>query len=324
MFSLTTLDFERPALLLFIFFGFLVFVFYAWAYFAREKKKEELEFKEMLHDRLSSYYFFRSVFLFLAWLSLCFALAGPRGNPEYLFPVVEETESLPQIFVIDTSYSMSAGDVTAAKSRLEYAADLTDELLKESRGAPVALYALSSQIQKVVPLSQDTLYTRLMVRGLSVNEGALPGTDFQRSFSALKEELADRKVRLVVLTDGGDHDQRTEEIAEELKEIHGEITFVGIGGETPVELKEITYQEQPVFSKMEREFLEDLVNQADVRLLLPGRRDTLSVSKELLKEKSASKRTVSSDLVYEDYFKVPLLAALLFLTLALFVPEVKQ
>jgi Ca-activated chloride channel homolog len=227
------LEWGHPSVALFFTLPFL-FIILIW-YWLRER---ELRITAFLHSNYLGVLFegfsfkkewFRQSFFLLAFFFSIFALIDPKvpkdssgtsediknvtsqdiveSEEKNIQEVVRKKKAHDIIFLLDASASMSVSDMRSNMSRFEFAKEVIDETVRLSKGENVALYTFTSEVTPSVPLTLDTLYLRLLLPHVKINEGDVAGTDF----FALIDKLAtkhrafpNKRVTLVLLSDGGD------------------------------------------------------------------------------------------------------------------------
>jgi Ca-activated chloride channel family protein len=336
---------------------------------------------KVLTPRSRLYSVLYGVFLSLAWMMAVLALMQPQGRARYQQgddesgKVVEEflaeedegegsfvqmrRKAHEIIFVLDTSASMSVNDTPQGISRLDYAKEIIDEITADSDGAAVGLYAFTSELTPLVPPTYDSLFVRLLLRKVSINEGHVAGTDLAGSL----EEVAKRHLRetkqqrttLVLLTDGGDTrletlsgSEREREIEailsrmEGIKDLPIRLFSIGLGTEQGAEVPDIQFDGKAVVSSLDESLLEQLAEKGKGRYFFANGSSALSISRALhgvlakddpfVEEVTIEARggriertkELSQQLNYDSYYQWPLAAAILFLALALVLPHSRK
>lgn len=141
--------------------------------------------------------------LAVAVLGAALALTRPRWG------VSEETverEGVDVVFVVDTSLSMGATDVTP--SRLEVARTLVRRLIHEMPGNRVALVGAEGDGAVLSPLTADAAVVELVLDGLEPGSLPTPGTELGHALDLVPELFppgSERHRAAVLLSDGEDH-----------------------------------------------------------------------------------------------------------------------
>lgn len=293
-----------------------------------------------------SFFLLRGVPLLILILTLV-ALMGPRGNPHYSKSEIETREKLRLkadfkgtiAVVIDTSASMSVSDSPTKESRLKLAKELADEVLAASPTSYKALYALGSTLVKRVPRTMDTVFTRLLIKQMELDEGGA-GTDFLQAFEKLGDEVSRMAdpVAVLLLSDGEDPQlldeneesrvKRYQEIQKKFEEKSGRkvpIFAVAFGSAEGGVVPGVLYKGKPVISKRNEALLKSL-SKGNLWIFESENKGELtqkiiqSLSTET-KEASVGFAYPQDSLIWSRYFQIPLFLALLGLVFYLAYPR---
>ena len=185
-----------------------------------------------LWDRLFPTFGKRRLVWTAGLLGLCLAttalaLAGPRwGRTEQQV----ERRGVDIVFVLDTSLSMAATDVLP--NRLFVAQSLIRSMGRQLPGHRVALVQAEGDGVVMVPLTADTAVVDLLLDAVLPGSLPTPGTDLlpalRRAF-ALFPDGEDKHKVMVVVSDGENHGQGLEDLAEELADEGVTIHTLGVG-----------------------------------------------------------------------------------------------
>lgn len=185
-----------------------------------------------LWDRLLPTFRRRRIWWSAGLLGLCLAstalaLAGPRwGQTEQQV----ERRGVDIVFVLDTSLSMAATDVVP--NRLFVAQSLIRSMARQLPGHRVALVQAEGDGVVMVPLTADTAVVDLLLDAVLPGSLPTPGTDLQPSLRrayALFPEGEDKHKVMVVVSDGENHGEGLEDLAEELADSGVTIHTLGVG-----------------------------------------------------------------------------------------------
>ena len=334
-----------------------------------------------------SYFYFSLTVLSLvvAWSGAIFSWMDPQGNGRYLDQQEEEKskknileESIKKgegeeqivkkqrklhdiIFLLDASASMSVKDTRMGVSRLEFAKEIIEEVVKELRGPTAALYAFTSEVFTVSPATVDYLFLRLMLKNIGINEGDVAGTDLMEALGGLKNRYfsgpKEKLKTLILLTDGGDTRLETLENKEREKEIKAilsrlgnpkeqnlRVYCVGMGSKKGEVIPGVTFNNQPVYSSLDEELLESLSKEGRGHYYFANEFSALSIAEDILlslkqdspyleevesKEKIGELERLVEEkkdtaFVYDLYFQIPLAFAIFALSMTFLYPEVRK
>lgn len=160
---------------------------------------------------------------------LALALARPQTGSKLRTTEVEGREV---VLVVDVSNSMLAEDVTPSRiERTRYAISRLVERMKEDR---LGIVAFAEEAEVLLPITGDYKMAEAMVKRLSPTLIAHQGTDIGEALEvallSFTESTKESKSRVVILiTDGEEHNQRTEAAIESAVAQGVMVCAIGIG-----------------------------------------------------------------------------------------------
>jgi Ca-activated chloride channel family protein len=283
--------------------------------------------------------------LVLAWMFGCLALMDPRGNLTYFSDQKNASTLLEMpaheiIFLIDTSSSMAVSDTMQGNSRLKQAKQITEEMIEQLEGQDVSVYTFTSQLIPLVPATLDYLFARLMVEEIRLNEGDVGGTNFAQVLQSLKQKfsVSSKLYTFILLSDGGDNQiellpQKEQQAAID-KAIaslpNSPILTIGIGSEKGENIPNVTFQGKPVLSKLENALLQKIAQASGGKYYNANQYSTWEITQQLIKEihmaealtTDRSVKPLKEQIVlYDLYYQIPLLLALLLLLIYRILPD---
>lgn len=321
---------------------------------------------QILVPRSSLSNYLKIIFMGFAWLFFCLSLMDPQGNWRYRAVSPQQpqqeftnfsTRQIPHevVFLVDTSASMNVADTSDGKTRLDRAKDLIDDILAQLRGTTVSLYAFTSSLTPLVPSTQDYLFTRLVVKSLSINQGEVGGTDFTHILSQLAKKLfpfpKNKLYTLILFSDGGDNQFESLQGNERQKalnhlldilpnpeDFHFRLFTIGLGADQPSLVPDVSFHGKPVYSKLEPALLEELAKRYRGMYYIAYSGTTWNLAQEIkqkILEDSQHMQPVQSlerkviktnraDLLSDLYYQIPLALAIIFLIISLLLPNVRR
>jgi Ca-activated chloride channel homolog len=168
--------------------------------------------------------------LALAVLGAAVALARPRWGSE---TETVERRGVDLVFVLDSSLSMAARDVTP--SRLWVAKALVRRLAQAMPGNRVALVQAEGEGLVLTPLTVDAAVLDLLLDAVEPGSLPVPGTELATALDTARGLFEPSGVGggghrvIVVVSDGEDHGGGLEKIAGRLREEGVVVNAVGVG-----------------------------------------------------------------------------------------------
>lgn len=307
----------------------------------------------LLTPRSSVIWTFKAVALCLAWLLACVALMDPKGNIRYLNMGPTSIQAPPPqevAFLLDASASMGVNDSESGQSRLQAAKQIVSEIVSRLAGEPVALSAFTSETTNLVPPTMDSLFLRLVLKQVQVNEGDVGGTDLAAALKSVYQKIGERPspalTTVILLSDGGDRQvEGLEGAAREIafKQLIGRLPqsssnlvrllVIGVGSAQGGIIPDVQFQGRPVTARLDEEVLKRVALAEEGTLLLAGNQSAWHVADsavEILhrwRAEAPVRRDVvpakASETLVDLYYQVPLALALILLTLVYFVPNTR-
>lgn len=304
--------------------------------FAEANLREPLEKK-----RSSVGIFLKKGGFLLAWVMGVIALMDPQGNGYY--PSLVKVDKAPHevILLIDVSASMGVEDTRLGISRLSLAKEIAVALLGKVKGDSIAVDVWTSELDTLVPETIDTLYPRLVIKEIGINEGGVEGTNLLRVFSQLKDRLEKESLQksktTLLFTDGGDtlleaepSEKREEEILESIKSIVKENSTVSVVGVGSLAGGLVPHINEKVLSKVNVPFLKKITAAGEGRYFDTEKLTPTDIAEKINNylEEGASfiggKGFTVREPVYRSYFKWPLSIALFSIAVMLLAPQTRK
>jgi len=266
------------------------------------------------------WFWLKSALLSLAMIFFVIALAGPRGNPHYggsNKKSAQKQKDHEVVFFLDVSASMNVPDMR--KTRLEYAKELIDAMIKEMKGETVSLYVFTTSVEKRVPPTIDYLYTRLALKNIHTEPD---GTDISKIVPEIMKEEGKKKRTFIILTDGESTEGR---IPEKLNLKN--VIVIGMGSKAGGVVPEVQFQNGAVTSKRDDKALENLggdyyiAEESSLYVLAKRIMNKITLNTPFVVVGSESE---GSRVIYDEYYRYPLTLGLVLFILALTLPMYRE
>lgn len=266
-------------------------------------------------------------FFSLAVGLLALALARPQTGSKLRTTEVEGREV---VLVVDVSNSMLAEDVTPSRiERTRYAISRLVERMKEDR---LGIVAFAEEAEVVLPITGDYKMAEAMVKRLSPSLIAHQGTDIGEALEvallSFTDSTKESKSRVIILiTDGEEHNQRTEAAIEQAVAEGVMVCAIGIGTPegTPLRINGELIEDEDgkmVVTKLGEPLLQHIA-EATGGIYTRSRNDNFGLEDIIsrLDEIEATQLTQITFEEYDEQYQWFLGAALLLLIAEIFVME---
>ena len=237
---------------------------------------------------------FRNISLFFMSVCIIIALAEPvikKGKVEV------KSKSADIIIALDISDSMLAEDVYP--NRLKFAKSKALEFLRIASNERIGILAFAKNAYLVSPMSFDHEAVGFLLRQLSTDSITQKGTNFLSLLNAIENSIETRsKKQLLIISDGGDGDDFSEEIAY-AKEKNIRVFVLAIATEKGAPIKQkngsfVRYKGETIVSKLNPSlasfatstggvYIKGMKSNEDIKTML-GEIQRVSEKKELKKE----------------------------------------
>lgn len=337
-----------------------VLIFFMFWFFRKYQLKKSREFlnadlwPKLALIRPEAIFWSKTILTVIAWILLVVALMQPIKYGNYPVEIRQPSQTdenkigkirrfHPVYFFLDDSASMSVKDMPGGISRFDYAKQVLDQLLRDLNGEAIALNVFTSEVMPLVPLTNDYLFARLILRQLQINEGGTQGTDLSNLFKYFKENdltaFASNPKTVVLISDGEDNqmesgssDSNVKRMDEILQSIPADkdlkIFTVGIGTTAGGEIPNFEFQGQPVQSSLDEEILTKISQKGQGVFYKANQFSILDLSKKISNEIERANAFVTSQidvkkemLVQTHLFQIPLAVAIILLLFVLLGPD---
>jgi Ca-activated chloride channel homolog len=219
----------------------LVAVFLYNQYWKKKKQQEfgDLDLIKKLSPEKSIFKpLLKFVVICLAILCLIIGLVNPKIGSR-----VEniKREGIDIVFAIDVSKSMLCEDI--APNRLEKSKQLVSQIMAKLGDDRIGIIAYAGSAYPVLPITTDFNSAKMMLQSMNTDMLSSVGTSLVEAINLTQtffEKENKTSKLLIMITDGEDHTEGSDEVANEAKKLDLKIITIGIGTENggPIPLKE--------------------------------------------------------------------------------------
>jgi Ca-activated chloride channel family protein len=141
-------------------------------------------------------------------------------------------EGIDIVFAIDVSKSMLAEDI--APSRLEKSKQLVSQIINQLAGDRIGIVAYAGSAFPVLPITSDYGVAKMYLQSLNTNMVSSQGTALDEAIETalgLFDDNSKTSKLLIMISDGEDHSEGADDIAEEATKNGLKIITIGVGTE---------------------------------------------------------------------------------------------
>ena len=214
---------------------------FLWTVAWKRKAKNKFASKNLLKILSPEQSIFKQILkhivLSLAIVSLIIALVNPKIGTKL---ETIKREGVDIVFAIDVSKSMLAEDV--APNRLEKAKQLTSQIIKKLVSDRVGIIAYAGKAFPQLPITTDYASARMFLQNMNTDMLSSQGTAIDEAIQLSRTYYNDEEQTnrvLIIISDGEDHNNLSNDVAEAAAEEGIKIYTIGVGTEKggPIPIK---------------------------------------------------------------------------------------
>jgi len=246
----------------------------------------------------------------------------------------EKKGGIDVMIALDVSKSMWAQD--AKPTRLDRAKQFTDVLIDQLGDNRVGLVVFAGRAYLQMPLTSDVVASKIFVANASPDEVPVQGTEIGDALQLCSNSLdtKEKKYKAVVLiSDGEDHDPKSEKVLQQLSDEGVIVNTIGVGsseGSPILEPGSSDYKKdingQTVISKLNEQELQDIAQKTNGEY---HHLDDIAATVNALMQSlnSMEKKAIDAgtgERQYDTFYAWLLVPAVLLLIAEIFIPERKR
>ena len=216
-------------------------VVFLWTAAWKKKAKNKFASKNLLKVLSPEQSVFKPILkhvvLSLAIVSLIIALVNPKIGTKL---ETVKREGVDVVFAIDVSKSMLAEDIVP--NRLEKAKQLTSRIIKKLVSDRVGIIAYAGKAFPQLPITTDYASARMFLQNMNTDMLSSQGTAIDEAIQLSRTYYNDEEQTnrvLIIISDGEDHNNLSNDVAEAAAEEGIKIYTIGVGTEKggPIPIK---------------------------------------------------------------------------------------
>lgn len=261
---------------------------------------------------------------------ICISLLDPRGST---LNSDIEISGIDIMLCFDISRSMDAQDITP--SRLDYAKNLSAQLLNTLSGHRVGMVAFAAYPVRMLPLTTDADAINLFVQELSTDMISSQSTDIakaiEESIRGFNQESLTHKA-IILFTDAENLEGNFDTAMKQIKDlgIHFLVIGTGTADGAPIPIKKngkiVSYLKDTkntnIITRLDSKSLKSLTSLSQGKYLLASE-STLDKMEYFIKNIDSNPSETKTQQFLDPIFRPFILLALIFLFLSVLVPERK-
>ena len=253
----------------------MMLIIYLWTYFWKKRIQKGFGSSIVLKRLSPDLSFFKSTLKFVVLcLAISFLIIG-LVNPKIGTKLETiKREGVDIVFAIDVSKSMLAEDV--APNRLEKSKQLVTQIINNLASDRVGIIAYAGKAFPQLPITTDYASAKMFLQSMNTDMLSSQGTAIDEAIQLSRNYYDDDEQTnrvLIIISDGEDHNDLSEEVAETASEEGIKIYTIGVGSEKggPIPLKRngvvMSYKKdqnnETVITRLNQETLRTIANKAN-------------------------------------------------------------
>lgn len=204
------------------------FVYRKWQKKAQQRFGSGNYLEKLAPNASSSKSALKFILLMMSVLFLIIALVNPKFGTQI---ETIERKGIDIVFAIDVSKSMLAEDV--APNRLEKAKHLTSKIIDNLASDRIGLVAYAGSAFPLLPITTDYSLAKMYLQDISTDMVSSVGTAFKDAIEVSAGFFDSKQASklLVLVSDGEDHGENTQDVIAFAKEHKIKIVTIGLGSE---------------------------------------------------------------------------------------------
>ena len=222
---------EKKYLYLLFTLPILVLIFLFNLYWKRKKQREfgDLDLVKQLSPESSVFKpIIKLIVFILAIIGLILGLVNPKIGTKM---ETVKREGIDIVFAVDVSKSMLAEDV--APNRLDKSKQIVSQIINQLGSDRIGIVAYAGSAFPVLPITTDYSVAKMYLQGMNTDMVSSVGTSFDEAIKLSSTFFDDKKTSklLIMISDGEDHSEGAEAVAEEANKMGIKIITIGVGTE---------------------------------------------------------------------------------------------
>ncbi|MBP8792276.1 MAG: VWA domain-containing protein [Lutibacter sp.] len=310
----------------------VLFLLVFWWKKRRQKQFTDSSLLQKLSPERSTFKsFLKIIVVCVAFLALIIGLVNPKMGTKL---ETIKRQGVDIVFALDVSKSMLAEDI--APSRLEKAKQIISKIIDNLGSDRVGIIIYAGNSYPLLPITTDHAAAKMFLQNADPDMVSSQGTAINEAINRGITFFDDNEQTnrfMFIVSDGEDHAEDAESMADQAKNAGIKIYTIGVGTEKggPIPIKEngaVTFKKdskgEVVITQMNPNFLNEIAVEADGKYIDGNKTsETIKVVEDLLvkSEKNEFESKEFSD--YEDQFQWFIGIGLLLLLIDVFMLEKK-
>lgn len=311
---------------------FLFVIVQVWKRHAQNKFAHHQILKRLSPNKSHFKPILKLIMLCLAFTCLTIAMVNPKVGTKL---ETVKRQGVDIVFAVDVSKSMLAEDI--APNRIEKSKQLVTQIINNLASDRIGIIAYAGKAVPQLPITTDYAAAKMFLQSMNTDMLSSQGTAINEAIQLARTYFNDEEQTnrvLIIISDGEDHSDLSQDIAETAAEEGIKIFTIGVGSlkGAPIPIKQngivLNYKKdrsgETVVSKLNEEILRAIAEEANGQYINGlNTTEVVEAIRDILNKMDKKEFEAKEFAEYKDQFQWFLLLGIFFIIIDIFLLERK-
>ncbi|MDB2472054.1 VWA domain-containing protein [Flavobacteriaceae bacterium] len=311
---------------------FLVVIVQVWKRHAQNKFAHHQILKRLSPNKSHFKPILKLIMLCLAFTCLTIAMVNPKVGTKL---ETVKRQGVDIVFAVDVSKSMLAEDI--APNRIEKSKQLVTQIINNLASDRIGIIAYAGKAVPQLPITTDYAAAKMFLQSMNTDMLSSQGTAINEAIQLARTYFNDEEQTnrvLIIISDGEDHSDLSQDIAETAAEEGIKIFTIGVGSlkGAPIPIKQngivLNYKKdrsgETVVTKLNEETLRAIAEEANGQYINGlNTTEVVEAIRDILNKMDKKEFEAKEFAEYKDQFQWFLLLGIFFIIIDIFLLERK-
>ena len=311
---------------------FLFVIVQVWKRHAQNKFAHHQILKRLSPNKSHFKPILKLIMLCLAFTCLTIAMVNPKVGTKL---ETEKRQGVDIVFAVDVSKSMLAEDI--APNRIEKSKQLVTQIINNLASDRIGIIAYAGKAVPQLPITTDYAAAKMFLQSMNTDMLSSQGTAINEAIQLARTYFNDEEQTnrvLIIISDGEDHSDLSQDIAETAAEEGIKIFTIGVGSlkGAPIPIKQngivLNYKKdrsgETVVTKLNEETLRAIAEEANGQYINGlNTTEVVEAIRDILNKMDKKEFEAKEFAEYKDQFQWFLLLGIFFIIIDIFLLERK-
>ena len=311
---------------------FLFVIVQVWKRHAQNKFAHHQILKRLSPNKSHFKPILKLIMLCLAFTCLTIAMVNPKVGTKL---ETVKRQGVDIVFAVDVSKSMLAEDI--APNRIEKSKQLVTQIINNLASDRIGIIAYAGKAVPQLPITTDYAAAKMFLQSMNTDMLSSQGTAINEAIQLARTYFNDEEQTnrvLIIISDGEDHSDLSQDIAETAAEEGIKIFTIGVGSlkGAPIPIKQngivLNYKKdrsgETVVTKLNEETLRAIAEEANGQYIIGlNTTEVVEAIRDILNKMDKKEFEAKEFAEYKDQFQWFLLLGIFFIIIDIFLLERK-